>query len=228
MGFFNKSKEKNRLPDLPAFQEKESNPQSSAKNLSLPDLPPLINSKKNFTLPSFPNSNFGQKMNQNMIKEAITEKEESSLSEKNYNYPNTIQKIKTQEIPDITPIKKISSMQQSIINEKEDSRTLELSDWNRPKSIEPEISPLSQNPQSQKSVSFNIKKSEPLFIKLDKFESTISAFNEIKLKISEIESLLRNIREIKVKEEKELNEWEKEIESIKYRLDLIDKEVFKI
>ena len=43
-----------------------------------------------------------------------------------------------------------------------------------------------------------IKQKEPLFVKLDKVENTISALNEIKLRMSEIDSLLRNLKEIKI------------------------------
>ena len=42
-----------------------------------------------------------------------------------------------------------------------------------------------------------------------------------------MESMLRKIRDIKLKEEKELSEWENEIESIKSRLEKIDREIFE-
>jgi len=70
------------------------------------------------------------------------------------------------------------------------------------------------------------KKKEPLFIRLDEFEKAISSFDEIKLRISEIEDVLRKIRETKVKEEREVDEWEKEVQTIKTRLMEIDKELF--
>ena len=88
-----------------------------------------------------------------------------------------------------------------------ESRTYEISDWNQSRQIS--------------------KQSQPLFIKLETFERAISSFNEIKLRISEIESLLRNIKEIKDREESELNEWESEIEHIKSRLEQINQEIFE-
>lgn len=70
------------------------------------------------------------------------------------------------------------------------------------------------------------KKIEPLYIRLDKFETTVVSFKEIKNKILEIEELLAKTKEIKIKEEKELEEWEREIEGMKSRIDFIDKNVF--
>ncbi len=70
------------------------------------------------------------------------------------------------------------------------------------------------------------KKLEPVFIRLDKFQTTVQTFEEIKSKIQEIEELLSKTREIKQKEEEELADWEREIQTIKARIDLIDKTIF--
>jgi hypothetical protein len=71
-----------------------------------------------------------------------------------------------------------------------------------------------------------IKETEPIFIRLDKFQSTTMAFQEIKRKVEEIESLLIKTKEIKEKEQRELEEWEREIHGIKARIDSIDKNLF--
>ncbi|HRZ85951.1 MAG TPA: hypothetical protein P5277_04195, partial [Candidatus Paceibacterota bacterium] len=116
-------------------------------------------------------------------------------------------------------------------------KVFESTDWSSNQiALQPSInqSQLSTNQgvninQSQVSPNqgIQIKKEEPIFIKLEKFENTISTFNEIKLRISEIETLLRTIKSIKQKEESELNEWENELEIIKSRLDQINQEMFK-
>ena len=72
-----------------------------------------------------------------------------------------------------------------------------------------------------------IKNPEQIFVKLEKFESAIEEFSRIKNKLIDMESMLRKIRDIKLKEEKELSEWENEIESIKSRLEKIDREIFE-
>ncbi|GAI51278.1 unnamed protein product, partial [marine sediment metagenome] len=70
------------------------------------------------------------------------------------------------------------------------------------------------------------KKSEPIFIRLDKFQTAIEIFEEIKTQVQEIDNLLKKTKEIKIKEEQELSDWEREIQIIKSRIDLIDKNIF--
>lgn len=74
--------------------------------------------------------------------------------------------------------------------------------------------------------SSKIKKIDPIYIRLDKFKRGIESFEEIKNKIQEIEHLLKGVKELRQKEEKELGEWEKEIQIIKSRIEAIDKDVF--
>ncbi len=71
-----------------------------------------------------------------------------------------------------------------------------------------------------------MKQAQPVFIRLDKFELTLSLFNEIRQKVGETENLLRKIKEVKQKEDLELSEWEKEVQAIKSRLESIDRTIF--
>ena len=70
-------------------------------------------------------------------------------------------------------------------------------------------------------------KEQPVFIRLDKFQATIDAFRDIRSKIREIEDLLAKTREIKAREEKELDDWEREIEAMKIKIEAIDREMFE-
>jgi len=70
------------------------------------------------------------------------------------------------------------------------------------------------------------KKAEPIYVRLDKFETTVQAFEGIRSRIMEIEELLNKIRDVKSQEEKELVEWENEIQIIKARIEAIDRDVF--
>lgn len=67
---------------------------------------------------------------------------------------------------------------------------------------------------------------EPVFIRIDKFQSAIETFEEIIDKVTEIEEIIKKTKEIKAREEEELNSWEKEIQNIKNRMDSIDKTIF--
>lgn len=100
--------------------------------------------------------------------------------------------------------------------ELEEKKIPEISDK---KTLEP---PIMISPKIHK----HLKKIEPVFVRLDKFQSTTETFEEIQTKIEEIEELLKKTRDIKIREEQELAEWEREIQIIKSRIDLIDKNIF--
>ncbi len=85
-------------------------------------------------------------------------------------------------------------------------------------SHEPSISPPA--PVQPKKVK------EPVYIRLDKFKFAIDGFEGIKEKITEVEKYLHKIREQKRREDEEMQEWEKEIESIKMRIEAIDNKIF--
>ena len=67
---------------------------------------------------------------------------------------------------------------------------------------------------------------EPIYVRLDKFEAGLKTFEEIKHKVLEVEELLGRINEVREKEEIELQEWEKEIQLIKSRIEEIDSSIF--
>lgn len=199
MGFFSKntSKKEDKIPELPKLPPLPDAPQ-------LPEIKKEPKEEPNFTLPSLPSSNIGQRINQDMIKGAVSGRNNEEKEDEIYLPSEHLQKPRVQEIPNFRRM--------------QGSRTLEMSDYQqiRPKNFD------FQNFQESRT-----KTSEPLFIKLDKYEHTLSTFNEIKLRVSEIESLLKNIKEIKSKEERELDNWEREIQTIKARLDQVDRELFK-
>ena len=194
MGFFNKpnnaKKENiredennlNSLPELPNL------PELPGMDFSrIDDIPQRVN--KMSPLPNFPQSSLGEKVNRDTVKDAIRKgrQRNSSMENSDYNTPS---------LPPIMgyPISGNSINPETINMIKR--RTMEI-DGQMPMM---EQSPIiyNQNPQS----------AQPLFIKLDTFEKSISTFNEVKLRVGEIETLLRNIKETKMKEENELAEWE--------------------
>ena len=66
----------------------------------------------------------------------------------------------------------------------------------------------------------------PVFVRIDKFQSSLRSLNEIKRRISDIENYLADIQELKAKEEQEIGEWEKEILELKNQIDSIEKNIF--
>ena len=81
-------------------------------------------------------------------------------------------------------------------------------------------------PYEFQEASTRIKKAEPVFIRLDKFEESLDLFQKAKKQISEIETMLNNIGKLKEQEEKELEFWEKEMQSIKTQIEKVDKDIF--
>lgn len=70
------------------------------------------------------------------------------------------------------------------------------------------------------------KKSEPLFIRIDKFEESLEIFEKIKQQVEEIENILTNIKQTKSQEEFELENWEKEMRNIKSQIEKVDNNLF--
>ncbi|MBT4375909.1 hypothetical protein HOD29_00855 [archaeon] len=67
---------------------------------------------------------------------------------------------------------------------------------------------------------------EPIFIRIDKFEESLNIFNQAKEQISEIEHMLENTKELKQKEEEELNSWVEEIQKLKTQVEKVDRDIF--
>lgn len=89
-----------------------------------------------------------------------------------------------------------------------------------------EIGPVVSPPPKQSFIS-QISRAEPVFVKIDKFKDAISSFKQVKQKVADIEAMLKEIQELKKKEDRELNQWENEIRSIKSRIANIDDSLFK-
>jgi len=67
---------------------------------------------------------------------------------------------------------------------------------------------------------------EPIFVRIDRFEDGSKEFEEVKEKITEIEKMLIDIEKIKEKEKKDLEFWEEEIFNIKEKIERVDKNIF--
>jgi len=209
MGFFGTNKNKK-----PSKDNKEGDEIELPKLPSLPDIPegkkpkPITEEPlKNPSLPSFPGSLLGEKMNQNTIKDAVTRHEGKDVKTE-IPVMHTKGTAKSRMTPSIMNLPPVPTPKK--IQGRSRPRSLEISDFSPPRVEQGKISG-----------------AEPLFIKLDTFEKAISNFNEIKLRIREVETLLGNIRELKNQEERELSDWEDEIETIKARLEQIDNEIFE-
>ncbi|MEX0932721.1 MAG: hypothetical protein WDZ77_01325 [Candidatus Pacearchaeota archaeon] len=92
----------------------------------------------------------------------------------------------------------------------------EMHNLHKPKMHTREMEPTSKIQGAQDSV----------FVRLDKFEDGLHKFGKAKEKVSEIESLITNLKKVNEKEMKELMIWEKEVKTMKNNFEKIDKDIF--
>lgn len=192
-----------KLPDFPSmhdfsYSENSFSPSVVSQNAS-PSLPQL---------PKYPNNPIGNKFSQNTIKEAIAGKKEEEVDAEDFPEPEVglMQK----------PLHRYS-----MEGDEEDEEEFE----DEPKvAVKPPRTKEAPSTFVQKS--FMTKKAEPIFIRLDKFEESAKTFEEIKSQLAEIEQLIKNTKEIKAKEDEELSNWEKEVQSIKNEIEKVNQDIF--
>jgi len=68
--------------------------------------------------------------------------------------------------------------------------------------------------------------SRQIFVKIENFKKAIEAFEEIKLKVAEIEGLIAEVKDVKKREEFELEEWARELQLTKDKLEILEKNLF--
>ena len=203
MGLFSKKDEVPRLPQAP----------------EIPEIPGIDNSSKTLPeLPSFPSENYQQEaFNQEMVKSAVADREESILPEipqqiEQESYSSGDNEVVV-EPPrggidyNVEERSMIPSLPQKPIEREERRRTLEIS-------------------KPQERLVPTIKENEPVFVRIDKFQTAQKDFAEIKKRTKEIEAVLRKLKNTKEKEEKEIDSWTEGLEKIKARLSEIDQNIF--
>lgn len=66
-----------------------------------------------------------------------------------------------------------------------------------------------------------------VFVKIDRFRTAKKDLESASERLEEIDNLLRRIRETKMREEQELSAWEKEVATVKSRLQSITENIFE-
>jgi hypothetical protein len=245
MGWFNKKEEirkepaKMGVPDFPRLPE-------------LPELPPLTSPKMKETLPqlpSFPTNSFGEKFSQTTIKDAISGKPDYKIDA----YPEMKKGDKSFNANDFAPPKQSMQMMQKPLNKQREFeyKTKEIESEEDFEDFEVEgMTEETEEPEEFKEKDYwkndgekeeleepkfdykpeykgsKLKKKEPVFIRIDKFEESMKAFEKAKKEVLEIERVLKDIMKVKEEEEKQLETWSKDIVRVKEQIDKVDKDIF--
>ncbi len=220
--FWNKKNEKDGLPDLPPSPLPL---QSKPSLTTYPDKPQIFQSEEedidNITgekhaLPSFPDSPISKGFSQAAIKDAV------SIESKD-------DSIEVHEFPEIANDKRFKTIEMD-----SDDHFPSLSHptiQTRPSIIEPppiENRILDNSDKSERFSSAPPKSDgSNVFVKIDKFRSARKSLEEINYRVEEIDELLKKIRETKLREEQELTAWEKEVTTIKSRLQNVTENIFE-
>jgi hypothetical protein len=96
-------------------------------------------------------------------------------------------------------------------------KRMEMQEW------QPKTSPIADLPSPSMSKS---REAKPIFVRVDKYQIALSALDNVKAKLTEIEDLMKQIREVKNREDQELSSWEVEMENIKARIQTVMSEIF--
>ena len=219
MGWFDKKKVKSsetpKLPPLPKMGDLPKFP--SDEKESEDDFP---------TLPEIPKAQFGDGISQDAMKSAVSgERENEDFGDFENN----------QEFNDMSEISSLPSITEN--------KELTPADYDSYDSVTDAVQPIQmaqppqslQPPQAQMQSSYSAPartrevtapSDEPIFVRIDKFEESLETFKTIKDEIAKIDKMLTNTKEIKKQEQKELEDWEEQLKSIKNRIEEIDRDIF--
>jgi len=67
---------------------------------------------------------------------------------------------------------------------------------------------------------------EPVFVKINKYREALSSFEIVKKKLQETSNILERIRELKQKEDEEIEKWNQELASLKEKINAIEGKLF--
>ena len=213
MGLFSKKKEeKSMLPDLPE------------SSTNLPELPVFGKENSNMA-----NLNADVPMNNSVNNMPVGGGQQNAIKNEIHSNISSGDDLKMQK-SNFEPLLHYSSgnMPAKIVAEPshvlEEHPQMPHEPIHEPRTLE---MPSSRLPLKIGKVESSVKRAQPIYIRLDKFKAGLESFEDIKGKLTEIEDLLAKIREMKDKEERELEEWEREIQVVKARIEQIDNDVFK-
>ncbi len=231
-----------KLPPLPEFPSHSENDKEDTDEY-LPEFPdhPAISDKdviRTNKLPTFPDSPSANKFSEEAIKDAVKGEEDEDIGEEVEVERKKEEERKESEVVleekedsedkkfiDLLPKEgeKGSSVEMELAEEESEEKSSIVEMKER---VVPDVKKSQQaflkSPQTSKS-----PKGLDVFIKLDKFRDARLALEEIREKLEGIDALIKQIKEIKAKEERELSFWEKDLLHATSRIADIKENIFE-
>lgn len=208
MGLFSKNEEVPVIPSAPTLPELPTLKKEEQEKKDLPELP------------SFPPNSKNENFNQEMVKSAVGDAPSPEEKEVHMEIPKNLHIVEEPKEESMIPPR--PSIENTI---PEPPRHMSITDVPQKRTLGmPTPTPtLAPTPTPTRSTP---KQTEPIFVRIDKFQSSQKNFDQIKSKVSEIEFVLKKIKDVKSQEENELKGWTEDIEKIKSRLAEIDADIF--
>ncbi len=243
--FWNKKDDKKSLPDLPQikspFSKELAIPSENAnmveeKMQEAQRVPEKKSKSEKQSLPSFPDSLADTGFSQAAIKDAVTQDEIREPEEKIPSEAGQNEKFKTIEMDEghISTVKEnpyLSSVKAPIQEKK--PYVQQTNSYNAPYNpersvnFEPPPSDIEMDDDTERPLKNPESAKSDVFVKIEKFYSAKKSLDAIKQQIDQIDDLLKKIREVKMKEERELAVWEKEIALVKSRIQNVNETIFE-
>lgn len=197
---FSKKEDESKLPDLPTPKRPF-------------DMNPTINppeEAESGSLPAFPDSPGANRFSQAAIKDAVGGKARENFG----SYPQ--QRPKMMEMEEWTPGTRYNEHPElEEVDEEEEEE-------------EPQQQMIAPPPAPVRRVVMKeVQAPAEVFVRIDKFHAARKALSEISEELENIDELVKKIRETKMREEQELNAWEKDIMNIKSRLQGVTENIFE-
>lgn len=199
---WNKKEDKGRLPDLPPLRHSFDRDLNAEEDTEV---------QEKQSLPAFPDSPTYNKFSQAAIKDAV--------------------KGDGAELP-------------AFPDEDEKKRIVEMDEWEPEEETEtPRMVPPPKYDVERERITtpvMAVQRGMPIqggysreigvpdvFVKIDKFQAARKTFYDMKKKLEDIDELIKRIKEIKLREEQELESWEKDLMQVKSRIQEVTENIFE-
>ena len=182
---------------MPLFGKKKSKKKESSNLPDLPDLPDFPGAEKSLNFPRFPEQ------------------------EKKFQPPE--QQHKIDNFPRLEPLNLQSEIPK---REKIMPKFKPITAPFKPRPIQKEFKIPEQAQPIEEFTRPTLHPSKPIYVKIEKFQEATSSIDKIKDKIRQADDILEEISRLRAEEDKELDLWHADLNSIKERLLRIDKALF--